>query len=47
MLETMRDHPDAVDVNELLDDLMGENERVSGIVSDLLLLARQDEACRV
>lgn len=43
MLETMRDHPDAVDVNELLDDLMGENERVSGIVSDLLLLARQDE----
>ena len=43
MLETMRDHPDAVNADELLDDLMGENERVSGIVSDLLLLARHDE----
>ena len=43
MLETMRDHPDAVNADELLGDLMGENERVSGIVSDLLLLARHDE----
>lgn len=43
MLETMRDHPEAVDPKELLEDLMGENERVSGIVGDLLLLARHDE----
>ena len=43
MLETMRDHPDAVDLDSLVDDVMSENERVAGIVGDLLLLARQDE----
>ena len=43
MLETMRDHPDAVDADTLANDLLSENERLGGIVSNLLLLARQDE----
>ena len=43
MLETMREHPDAVDIDELAADLLSENERVGGIVGNLLLLARQDE----
>ncbi len=43
MLETLRDHPDAVDLDALTSDLMSENDRVSGIVSNLLLLARHDE----
>lgn len=43
MLETLREHPDAVDIDELAADLLSENERVGGIVGNLLLLARQDE----
>lgn len=43
MLETMRDHPEAVDASTVLADAMGQNDRMGGIVSDLLLLARQDE----
>ena len=43
MLETMRDHPDAIDADTLANDLLSENERLGGIVSNLLLLARQDE----
>ena len=47
MLETMRDHPDAVDADTLANDLLSENERLGGIVSNLLLLARRMRACRV
>ncbi|WP_102371964.1 sensor histidine kinase [Enorma phocaeensis] len=43
MLETMRDHPDAVDADTLSRDLLSENDRLGGIVGNLLLLARQDE----
>lgn len=43
MLEAMRDHPDAVDADALAGDLLAENDRLSGIVGNLLLLARQDE----
>lgn len=43
MLETLREHPESVDRNEVLADLTAENARLAQIVDDLLTLARQDE----
>ncbi|MBQ9021763.1 MAG: HAMP domain-containing histidine kinase, partial [Eggerthellaceae bacterium] len=43
MLETLRDHPEAVDTNQVVADLTTENERLASIVGDLLTLARSDE----
>lgn len=43
MLETAIAHPDAVDLEVLGKDLVYENERMQSIVSDLLLLAQDDE----
>ena len=43
MLETLQQHPESVDVDEVLSDLTAENDRLSHIVNDLLMLARQDE----
>ena len=43
MLETLRDHPEAVDQQQVLEDLTSENERMGHIVTNLLTLARQDE----
>lgn len=43
MLEAARSHPEAVDEETLLRDLTYENERMGGIVGNLLLLAQHDE----
>ena len=43
MLEAARSHPEAIDQKALLGDLTYENERMGGIVGNLLLLAQHDE----
>ena len=43
MLETLRTHPEAVDINQAVNDLSTENDRMAAIVGDLLVLARSDE----
>lgn len=43
ILETLKNHPESVDRVEALADLTAENARLSQIVGDLLVLARQDE----
>jgi signal transduction histidine kinase len=43
ILETLREHPESIDEAEALADLSAENARISRIVNDLLMLARQDE----
>ncbi|MDO4400496.1 MAG: ATP-binding protein [Coriobacteriia bacterium] len=43
ILETLRNHPESVEDAEVLADLTAENTRLSQIVGDLLVLARQDE----
>lgn len=43
MLETLREHPEAVDTNKVIEDLTTENNRLANIVGDLLTLARSDE----
>lgn len=43
MLETLRQHPETVEPDEVLADLAAENDRLGLIVNDLLMLARQDE----
>lgn len=43
MIETLRRHPESADAAEVLDDLALENNRLQGIVDDLLALARHDE----
>ena len=44
MLEAARSHPEAIDHKALLGDLTYENERMGGIVGNLLLLAQHDES---
>lgn len=43
MLELLRNHPEAVDEAQVLEDIAGENNRMRAIVSDLLTLSRHDE----
>lgn len=43
MLEAAKEHPDAIKSERLTADLRAENERMGGIVGNLLLLAQQDE----
>ena len=43
ILETLRNHPERIEDTEVLADLTAENTRLSQIVGDLLVLARQDE----
>ena len=43
MLEALRNHPESLRDDEVLADLTSENSRLSSIVEDLLMLARQDE----
>ncbi len=43
MLEAAKEHPDAIKSAKLTEDLRAENERMGGIVGNLLLLAQQDE----
>ncbi|MBQ9069489.1 MAG: HAMP domain-containing histidine kinase, partial [Eggerthellaceae bacterium] len=43
MLETLRSHPEAVNDAQVIEDLTAENDRLGGIVGDLLMLARSDE----
>ena len=44
MLESARRHPELVEGESLLADLSYENERMGGIVGNLLLLAQHDES---
>lgn len=43
MLEALRNHPESVRDEDVLADLAAENNRLSGIVGDLLMLTRLDE----
>ena len=43
MLETLRDHPEVLDADETLSDLIGENDRMAQMVANMLTLARHDE----
>ena len=45
MLESAQSHPELIDQETLLADLSYENERMGGIVGNLLLLAQRDESC--
>ncbi len=43
MLDAAKEHPEAIKSSKLTEDLRAENERMGGIVGNLLLLAQQDE----
>lgn len=43
MIETLRTHPAQAELDRTVDDLASENNRLQGIVDDLLALARYDE----